>query len=300
MLEADDLFDGFTRRLVATSAGDLLALVGGSGPPVLLVHGFPETHLMWRRVAAVLAGHRTVVAVDLPGYGGSYRPDATDTHVPHSKRAMARSLVEAMGMLGFDRFAVVGHDRGARVSYRMALDHPERVERAALLDIVPTAEVWARADAQFALGYWHWGFLAQPAPLPEDLITAAPDAFFDYGVLRAFGISESFGFDPSALAAYRELFRDPSCVRSMCEDYRAGATVDRSDDEADRAAGRRIECPTLVLWGRRGVLPRLYGDVLEVWRPWAVDVAGAEVDAGHFLAEERPAEVAVALVAFLT
>lgn len=279
-----------------TSRGVINAVVGGAGPPLLLLHGYPESLVMWRSAAPLLAERHTVVATDLAGYGGSFRPQPTIDHGAHSKRAMAVDQVEAMAQLGFRRFAVVGHDRGGRVAYRMALDHPERVRRLAVLDIVPTSDVWARMDAQVARGYWHWAFLAQPAPLPERLIAGDPDAFFDLHVRGQLGMGD---YPPPVLDAYRRSLADPVAVAAMCEDYRAGATVDAQHDAADRAAGRRIECPLLVLWAARGGLPRFYPDVLDVWRPWAREVHGAGVDAQHFLAEDSPHMTAEHLLAFL-
>jgi haloacetate dehalogenase len=291
---------GFEARELATLRGDVHALIGGSGPPVLLLHGYPQSHLMWHAVAPLLAEGHTVVATDLAGYGASFRPAPAPDHEPHGKRALALDQVEAMAALGFDRFAVVGHDRGGRVAYRMALDHPERVERLAVLDIVPTGEVWGRADRDFARGYWHWGFLAQPAPLPERLIGGDTQAFFDLLVRAGMGLGrEPDRYPPALMEAYRRLLDDPGVVEGMCEDYRAGATVDLELDDADRAAGRQITCPVLVLWAGRGGLPIFYDDVLEVWRPWAPDVRGGAVDASHFLAEDRPEETARELVAFL-
>lgn len=294
------LFAGFEAHELPTSRGTLHAKVGGSGPPVLLLHGYPQSHLMWHAVAPLLAERHTVVAADLTGYGASFRPAPTDDHAAHGKRAMALDQVEAMAALGHDRFAVVGHDRGGRVAYRMALDHPDRVERLAVLDIVPTGEVWRRADRYFARGYWHWAFLALPAPLPERLIGGDPQAFFDLHVRAGIGLGAEPGrYPPEILDAYRRLLDDPETVQAMCEDYRAGASVDVEHDDADREAGRKIACPVLVLWAGRGGLPIFYGDVLEVWRPWAPDLRGEALDASHFLAEDRPEDAASRLLAFL-
>jgi haloacetate dehalogenase len=288
------VFDGFTEREVPTGRGTVFARVGGSGPPLLLLHGYPQTHLMWHAAAPLLTGRHTVVVADLPGYGTSFRPVPTPDHAAHSKRALAVDLVEAMAGLGHDRFAVAGHDRGGRVAYRMALDHPDRVTAAAVFDVVPTGEVWARADAAMALGYWHWAFLAQPAPLPERLIGADPGAFFDLHV-RALGLGRAPGRYPADLmTAYRALLDDAGTVQAICEDYRAGAGVDREHDDADRGR-RRIECPLLALWSARGALPRFYGDVLDVWRPWAPQVTGWGLEASHFLVEDQPEQVAVLL-----
>jgi haloacetate dehalogenase len=300
MTADEPAFAGFEARELPTSRGDVHAMVGGSGPPLLLLHGYPQSHLMWHAAAPLLAARHTVVAADLAGYGASLRPAPAPDHAPHSKRALALDQVESMAALGFDRFAVAGHDRGGRVAYRMALDHPDTVQRLAVLDIVPTGEVWRRADRGFALGYWHWAFLAQPAPLPERLIGADPQAFFDLHVRAGMGLGGEPGrYPPEVLDAYRRTFDDPGAVEAMCEDYRAGASVDVAHDDADREAGRRIACPALVLWAGRGGLPRFYSDVLEVWRPWAPDVRGQALDASHFLAEDRPQDTATALLAFL-
>jgi haloacetate dehalogenase len=286
------VFEGFTDRQVATDRGEVAVSVGGSGPPVLLLHGYPQTRLMWAGVAGLLSDRYTVVAADLPGYGDSFRPGPGPDHVPHSKRALALDLLQVMAALGHQRFAVCGHDRGGRIAYRMALDHPDRVSAAAVLDVVPTGEVWSRADAQLSLLYWHWAFLAQPAPLPERMIGADPDAFFDLHV-RRLGLGRAPGrYPPEAMTIYRRLLDDPGVVEAICEDYRAGAGVDREHDDADRQQQRRITCPLLVLWSASGALPRLYGDVLDVWQAWAGDVRGSGVDASHFLAEDQPDDVA--------
>jgi haloacetate dehalogenase len=295
------LLGGFERRELATWRGPINAMVGGSGPPLLLLHGYPESLLMWHAVAPMLAERHTVVMTDLAGYGASFRPPPAADHSPHGKRAMALDQVQAMAALGFDSFAVAGHDRGGRVAYRMALDHPDRVDRLAVLDIVPTADVWSGMDAAVARGYWHWAFLALPAPLPERLIAGDPDAFFALHVRGQLGMGEEPGrYPPEALDSYRRTFDDPGAIEAMCEDYRAGATIDVEHDQADRKAGRRIECPVLVLWAGRAGLPRFYPDVLDVWRPWAADVRGAAIDAKHFLAEDRPEETADQLLAFLS
>jgi haloacetate dehalogenase len=292
------MFEGFVQQELQTERGTILARVGGTGPPLLLLHGYPQTHVMWHGTAARLADRFTVVAADLPGYGGSFRPTPAADHTPHSKRALAEDLVQAMGELGHQRFAVAGHDRGGRVAYRMALDHPDRVNALAVLDVVPTGEVWARADARMTLGYWHWAFLAQPAPLPERLIAADADAFFDFHV-RALGLGRAPGRYPAPLMKlYRGLLDDAGTVAAICEDYRAGATVDREHDDADRGR-RQIDCPLLVLWSAGGALPRFYGDVLDVWRPWAGQVSGQALPASHFLVEDEPEQTADILSAFL-
>ncbi len=292
------MFDGFETLDLPTERGTIHARVGGSGPPLLLLHGYPETHLMWHAAAPALAERFTVVASDLSGYGASLRPETAIDHASHSKRAMASDQLQAMAALGYERFAVAGHDRGGRVAYRMALDNPERVSALAVLDIVPTAEVWDRADARFALTYWHWGFLAQPEPLPERLIAGAPRSYLEYH-LGSIGLGVEPGRYPEeVMSAYRAQFDDPDAVHAMCEDYRAGAGIDRELDEANRESGRRIGCPVLALWGTRGALEPLYGEVLTVWLGWAPDVRGRGVEASHFLVEDRPEEVAAELSSF--
>jgi haloacetate dehalogenase len=275
------VFDGFELTFVETGEATIRVRHGGSGPPLLLLHGHPQTHAMWHLVAPRLAEEFTVVAADLRGYGESSKPPTTEDHEPYSKRAMARDMVGVMRQLGHERFGVAGHDRGGRCAYRLALDHPERVTKLAVLDIVPTAEMWRRADMKFGLVNWHWFFLAQKAPLPERLLEANPDAYyFRSGRER---------FDPEALADYLRCVRRPETIHAMCEDYRAGATIDNDLDEADLRAGRRIACPVLVLWAGRDELEEWW-DVLEIWRGWAADVRGRPLDCGHYLAEEAPDE----------
>jgi haloacetate dehalogenase len=292
------LFEGFESRDLQTPRGTVHARIAGSGPPLLLLHGYPQTHLMWHAVAPRLAERFTVVVADLPGYGDSFRPPVTDDHAAHSKRALADDLIAAMGALGHEAFAVAGHDRGGRVAYRMALDRPEAVSRLAVLDIVPTGEIWAHADDRFALVYWHWPFLAQPAPLPELLILGDPDRFWIAAERMGIKVGDD-RFPQETIDAYRAQLRDPDAVTAMCEDYRAGATVDRAHDDADRGT-RSIACPVRVLWGAHGALPHFYDDPLELWRTYAPDVTGRGVDgAGHFLAEDAPEDVAADLRAFL-
>jgi haloacetate dehalogenase len=274
------ILDGFAVRDIATPSGARVRVrTAGSGPPVLLLHGYPQTSAMWHLVAPELAGEHTVVCADLPGYGDSTAPAGGDP-VQFGKRAVAADMLAVMGALGFERFSVVGHDRGGRAAYRMALDHPDAVTALGVLDILPTADVFARVDATFARAAWHWFFLAQPADLPERLIGADPDAFFARWMDPV--------FTPEAAAAYRAAYRRPEVVHAMCQDYRAGAGVDVADDEADR--GRRfIGCPTLVLWGKRGPVGREPG-ALSVWRAWAPAADGRALDCGHYVAEERPGE----------
>jgi haloacetate dehalogenase len=292
-------FDGFSTVSIDTPRGRVHAAVGGSGPPLLVLHGYPQTHLMWHAAAGALAERFTVVAADLPGYGDSFRPAVADDHAPHSKRALAADLVAAMASLGFPAFAVAGHDRGGRVGYRMALDAPDVVTRLAVLDIVPTGEIWSRAEAGFALGYWHWPFLAQPAPVPERLMLGDPDGWWIS--VERMGIKPADPRYPEeVVAAYRAQLRDPAVVEAICEDYRAGATIDRALDDADRLAGRTLECPVRALWGGKGALPLFYEDPLELWRALAPGLTGRAVDdASHFLVEDAPDEVAADLLRFL-
>jgi len=282
------VFEGFETEDVDTGEAVIHLRRGGAGPPVLLLHGYPQTHVMWHLVAPLLAREFTVVAPDLRGYGDSSKPPTTPDHEPYSKRAWARDQVAVMAHLGFERFAVVGHDRGARCAYRLALDHPERVERLAILDVIPTADMYRRTDMRMALGAWHWFFLPQPYDLPERLLAADPEGFY-------FRSRRSL-FAPEALAEYERCLRDPRVIHAICEDYRAGATIDYELDEADRG-GRRIACPVLVLWGEQGPLGSV--DVVDIWGAWAGDVRGAALPCGHHLPEEAPAETHAALRAFL-
>jgi haloacetate dehalogenase len=293
------MLDGFETAEVETGETRIFVRWSGAGSPLLLLHGFPQTHLMWRGVAPLLARRFTVVCADLRGYGRSGCPASTPDHAPYAKRAMARDMVVVMERLGFSRFAVAGHDRGGRVAYRLALDHPGRVERLAVLDILPTGTVWERADAQFALAYWPWSLLAQPAPLPERLIAAVPEAVVD-AALAGWG-SPATVFGPEVRAAYVEALRDPVHVHALCEEYRAAATLDRVHDDADRTSRRRIACPLLALWSGLGPLSSWYaeaGGPLALWRAWGDDVQGHALQAGHFFPEEAPQETAEALDRF--
>ena len=285
------MFEGFESAIIDAGEATIQLRCGGSGPPLLLLHGNPQTHAMWHEIAPRLAEHFTVVATDLRGYGDSSKPETTPDHAPYSKRTMARDQVAVMRALGFERFFVCGHDRGGRVAYRMALDHPERVLRLAVLDIVPTWEAFSRADMAFGLGYWHWFFLAQPYDLPERLIGTDPTYFFLSRPER------SAVFASEALEEYLRCFRDPRTVHAICEDYRAAATLDFAHDEADRRKGRRITCPVLALWGRQGKLDEWY-DVVGIWQGWADDVRGRALGCGHYLPEEAPGETYSELRAF--
>jgi haloacetate dehalogenase len=286
------LFEGFTTGAVDVGEAQLYVRHGGDGPPVLLLHGHPRTGATWHRVAPqlVAAGHAVVVP-DLRGYGRSSTPSTTSDHAPYSKRATAGDLVRLMRLLGHERFAVAGHDRGSYVALRLTLDHPEAVERLAVLDSVPISEALARCGATFARKWWHWFFYAQQE-LPERAILADPDAWYGGGL-------EHMGEE--AYAEYRSAIHDPATVRAMLEDYRAGLGIDRAHEEADRAAGKRVTCPLLVLWSSRDDMEKLYGDPRDVWRDWATDLrGGGPIESGHHMAEEAPDELADALRMFLT
>ena len=292
-------FEDFESVDIDTGETTIFLRWSGVGPAILLLHGFPQTHVMWRRVAPLLADRFTVICPDLRGYGRSFCPESHPDHAPYAKRAMAKDMVFVMEKLGFDRFSVAGHDRGGRVAYRLALDHPERVERLAVLDIVTTLDAWEQADGRFATAFWPWSLLAQPEPLPERLVPAAPDAIVD-NALGDWGTPPA-AFSPAVRAAYIEALRDPARVHAICEEYRAAATLDREHDLADREAGRRIACPVLALWSGRGALNSWYDDAggpLGLWRTWAGDIRGGPLDAGHFFPEEVPERTAEELSNF--
>ncbi|MGE4340156.1 MAG: alpha/beta fold hydrolase [Pigmentiphaga sp.] len=287
--------EGF--RLADIQFADGLAIraaVGGEGPPLLLLHGHPQTHVTWRKVAPALARHFTVIAPDLRGYGDSSKPEGGERHVAYSKREMAKDQVAVMRALGFERFAVVGHDRGGRVAHRMALDHPNAVERIAVIDIAPTVTMYARTNKDFASRYFWWFFLIQPAPLPERLIAADPEFFLRThieGQTKTPGATE-----PAAFAEYLRCYSDPRTRHAICEDYRAAASIDLDHDAADEEV--RIQAPLLAIWGAKGTVGELY-DVLETWREKALNVRGRAFDCGHTLQEERPEETTSELLAFL-
>jgi haloacetate dehalogenase len=266
--------------------------IGGEGPPLLLLHGYPQTHAMWHRVAPMLASRFTVVVADLRGYGRSSKPSTSPDHAPYSKRAMAADMVAVMAELGHPRFAVGAHDRGARVAHRMALDWEDRVSRLALLDIAPTREMYRGTTDRFARAYWHWFFLIQPAPLPETMIAADPEGYWR----RLCGLgAEGHGlFDPHALSDYLACWT-PDAIHASCEDYRAAATIDIAHDDADGA--RRVSQPLLALWGARGIVHKCF-DCLALWRQRARDVRGEALPGGHYLAEELPEMVADRFVDF--
>jgi len=293
------MFEQFEMTEIQTEKASIFVRWRGNGPAILLLHGFPQTHLMWHGVAPLLSDQFTVVCADLRGYGRSSCPASSDDHAPYSKRAMAHDMLAVMAQLGFSSFSVAGHDRGGRVAYRLALDHPKQVERLAVLDVVPTGEVWQRADARFAIAYWPWSLLAQPEPLPERLVAAAPDAIIN-NALANWG-SAAAVFRPEVREAYIQALSYPEHIHAICEEYRAAATLDRQHDQADRQAGRRIECPLLVLWSNQGPLSSWYADVggpIGLWQNWATEVRGQAFRVGHFFAEEMPEETATALSNF--
>lgn len=288
------VFDDFEEFTVATPGGAVSGVRGGSGPAVLLLHGIPETHLMWRSIAPPLAREFSVIATDLRGYGSSGWCDDGPDHAGYAMRELARDQALVMRELGYRRFSVVGHDRGARCAYRMALDHPDTVDALGVLDIIPTADAYERADSEFALGYWVWSFLAAQYPVPERLVLGAPDAFVDH-MLDSWSDNPGV-FTPEIRQVYRQQFRDPDRVHAICEQYRAAATHDIRHDEADRARG--LECPVLVLWSAGGAVGTWY-DPLQIWRSWATDVTGAAMPGGHFFPEEAPEATLERLRAFL-
>ncbi len=292
-----DFFKGFELTTARVGDGELRLRRGGSGPPLLLLHGNPQTHAMWHAVAPVLARDHTVVCPDLRGYGGSFKPGPTADHAPYAKTAMARDMVELMATLGHRRFSVVSHNRGARVAHRLAIDHPAVVESLTVMDIVPTIEHFERADMAFALGYYHWFWFAQPHPFPENLINAAPEIWFHAHTSRE--PKPPGFFREEAMADYLAAARTPEAIGGMCEDYRAAATIDLEHDRASRAERRQVECPMLVLWGSKGHVGNWY-DPLAIWRGYcSAEVTGGAVDSGHYLAEEAPEQVLTHLRAFL-
>ncbi|ABS24696.1 alpha/beta fold hydrolase [Anaeromyxobacter sp. Fw109-5] len=292
-----ELFPGFTVHDLETRGARIHARAGGSGPPVLLLHGYPQTHAIWHRVAGPLAARFSVVAADLRGYGDSGKPPSAPDHAPYSKRAMAQDLVEAMGLLGFESFHVVGHDRGARVGHRLSVDHAARARSLTVLDIAPTLAMYEQTDMDFARAYYHWFFLIQPEPLPERLIGADP-GFFLREKLRGWSQGR-WPFEAAAFAEYLRCFEDPATIHASCEDYRAAATIDLEHDRADRDAGRRVRCPVLASWGERGTVHRCFRP-LEEWRRVADgDVGGGPLPSGHYLPEEVPELLLRELLPFL-
>jgi len=296
MSDADRaLFPGFETRKIAVSGAEINMVSGGSGPPLLLLHGYPQTHAIWHKMAPRLAEQFTVVAADLRGYGDSSKPAGGDNHALYSKRAMARDQVEMMRALGFQQFAVVGHDRGGRVAHRMALDYPGCVQKLVVLDISPTRVMYAATNMAFATAYYHWFFLIQPFDLPERLIGADP-VYYLHRKLAGWGSAGVSIFDPRSLAEYERCFSDPRTIHASCEDYRAAATVDLEHDAAD--GGTPLSCPLLVLWGNKGVVHRLFDPIAD-WNGVATDVRGRALPSGHYLPEEVPEATLEAILGFL-
>lgn len=298
-MDADGWFDGFDAGEYEVDGVRLFARTGGraDAPPLVLLHGFPQTHAMWHRVARRLAPHFRLVLPDLRGYGDSAKPPGGADHAAYSKRAMAADVVALMRSLGHARFFVAGHDRGGRVAHRLALDHPQAVARLAVIDIAPTLDMYAATDMAFARAYYHWFFLIQPAPLPERLIGADP-RFYLHAKLGGWGSGGLAHLEPRALADYERCFARADAIHAACEDYRASAGIDLEHDRASRERGEKIACDLLVLWGERGVVHRLF-DPLALWRAQCAGaVSGRAMPAGHFIPEERPAETAQALLDF--
>ncbi len=289
-----DFFPGFQRRRIKTSGAEINLVTGGGGPPLLLLHGYPQTHLMWRKIAPRLAREFTLVIPDLRGYGDSSKPPGGPDQIAYSKRALAQDQVETMAALGFEKFSVAGHDRGARVTHRLLRDHPERIERAAVLDIVPTLYRFETIDQKAATGSFHWFFLIQPSPLPERMIGAESEFYLRWmlGLHR-----NPSALEPEVFTEYLRCFQNPETIRATCDEYRAGAGIDLEHDRADR--GKKLAMPLLVLWGRRSGQGSGY-DVLSVWREHAENVSGEALDSGHFIPEEAPDAADSALRAFFT
>ena len=289
------MFTNFQSRLIQTSEAKINLVKGGKGFPLLLLHGYPQTHIMWHKVAPLLAEEYTVIATDLRGYGDSFKPTGNPDHRNYSKRAMAGDQVELMSQLGYEEFYLLGHDRGARVAHRLTLDYPQRVKKLVLLDIAPTYEMYVTTDREFATAYYHWFFLIQPHPLPETLIGSNPE-YFLRTCLQSW--SRNFAaFTPETLSEYIRCFNDPATIHGTCEDYRASATIDLEHDELD--INQKISCPVLVLWGKQGVIERKY-NVLSTWKKRAVNVRGEAINCGHFLPEEASQETYLAVQQFLS
>ncbi|HTO49611.1 MAG TPA: alpha/beta hydrolase [Burkholderiales bacterium] len=288
------MFPGFREDSIDVGEVAIRTVSGGSGPPLLLLHGYPQTHVIWRKVAPRLAERFTVVATDLRGYGDSSKPPGAADHSTYSKRRMALDQVEVMRALGHERFAVCGHDRGGRVAHRMAVDHPERITKLAVLDIAPTKAMYEQTTMAFACAYYHWFFLIQPPPMPETLIAGNPEAYLRHHMARHAGLAP---FMPDGWPAYLRAFSDPAAVHASCEDYRAAASIDLEHDAADIAGGRKLTCPLLALWGAHGVVERLF-KALDEWRKVATDVRGRALPCGHYIPEEAPDALLDELAAF--
>jgi haloacetate dehalogenase len=298
MVELTDLFPGFETRRFKTQGAEIFARLGGEGPPLFLLHGYPQTHVMWHRVAPALSQHFRLILCDLRGYGASSIPTADAQHFSYSKRAMAQDILDIAGELGYERFFLCGHDRGARVGYRLALDYPDRVEKLTLLDIVPTYDMWNRLTRDLAMKAFHWPFLAQSFPWPEEMIGHDPAGWLNHKLALWSGDASLSAFAPEALAHYHDFFAKPERLHATCEDYRAGATCDLAADEADFVAGNRITCPVAVFWGAQGIPSNIDGP-LPIWREWCEYVEGRAITSGHFMAEENPEETAKVILQFL-
>lgn len=291
--------DEYEGLLINTGETTIFLRRLGSGPPLLLLHGFPETHLMWRDIAPLLADNYTVICADLRGYGQSGCPMSDDHHYPYSKRAMAKDMLEVMKQLGFSQFYLAGHDRGGRVAYRLALDYPDSVIKMIVLDIIPGLEAWNLADKQFALDFWPWSLLAQTAPFPEQVITAAPEAIIN-NITTDWGTPASI-FPPEVIESYTIAISEYNHAHAICEEYRAAATIDMEHDSDDLANDRKIKCPLLVLWAEDGPLDNWYdleGGPVAIWQNWARDVTGYAMKGGHFFPEESPAKIAHSFLSF--
>jgi haloacetate dehalogenase len=287
----------FKQQIIALNGVELNVVTGGSGPPLFLLHGFPQTNVIWHRVAPELARHFSLVMPDLRGYGDSEAPPDDPEHKQYSKREMAKDIIALADHFGFDRFALAGHDRGGRVGYRLVLDHPGRVRKYCAIDIIPTLDVWEDMDTSATVSAFHWAFLAAKAPLPEEVIGQNPQLFYRFLLER--WASDIAKLDPGAVETYLEQYRDPRKIHAQCEDYRAGATVDRLYDQANRDAGNQLDCPVLVLWST-GYLSDKANSPLITWRKWAADVTEVAIDCGHFIVEEKPRLATSALVDFFT
>jgi haloacetate dehalogenase len=295
---AESIFQAYENRLVSVGDESISVHVGGAGPPLLLLHGYPQSHATWIKLAGPLAENFTCVIADLPGYGASSIPQDAPDHEGFSKRRMAALLVAAMASMGYAAFSVMGHDRGARVAYRMALDHPAIIRRVVIIEIIPTSDMWEAFNADMAMKAYHWSFLAQPFPLPETLISGDPVFYLEW-TLRSWVKRHTLdAFDPRSLESYREQIRDPARVHAMCEDYRAGASLDRRLDLSDKARGVKVTAPLLFVWSKSG-FPSATGDPLSLWRPWTEKLSGAEVNSGHFMPEENPAALLATACSFL-
>ena len=295
VLTSDSGLPGFDYQRIKTGGAAINVAIRGKGAPLLLLHGYPETHRMWHKVAPALADEFSVVCADLRGYGDSGKPEGTADHSNYSKRAMANDMIEVMAALGHHEFLIGAHDRGARVAYRLALEHPAAVKRLALLDIVSTKAVYEQGGMALATAYFHWYFLIQPRPLPETLIGHDPALWLGTAFSKL--SADSTAFSDALIAEYLRTFGTPEGIHATCEDYRAGATVDLANDRADVAAGRKIACPTLILWGARSVVGRMF-QPLETWRDLVSSPIGEAIDCGHFIPEEKPVETLHALRGF--